>query len=359
MQSYADVFDSYPSQASPPTVTMPLHLTTLSRRDLLTHNMSVRSFSLCLTVIALAAPLLAQKTAYKAPRTPDGAPDLQGIWTNQTLTALERPADLAGKQFFTAAEADAYAKRLVELNNADRRDGGAAADVSRAYNDFWWDRGTKMAPTLRTSLVIDPKDGKIPALTPEAQKRNADRAAYRRNHASDGPEDRSLAERCLIWPTGGPPMMPSFYNNNYEFVQSPGYLAIWIEMIHDVRMIPIAASAKEARAHPPTNVRLWMGDPVGHWEGDMLVVDSTNFTANNGFRGSGENLHLVERFTRAGPALVLYEFTMDDPEIFVKPWSVQVPMTRTEGPLLEYACHEGNYAMEGILAGARKAESAK
>jgi len=315
--------------------------------------MNVRSFPLCLAALALALPLSAQKPAYKAPRTPDGVPDLQGIWTNQTLTPLERPADLAGKEFFTPAEAEAYAKRLVELNNADRRDGPAAADVSRAYNDFWWDRGTKMAPTLRTSLVVEPKDGKVPALTPAAQKRQADRAAYRRLHPADGPEDRSLAERCLIWPTGGPPMMPSFYNNNYQIVQSPGYVAIWIEMIHDVRMIPT-----DNRAHLPKNVRLWMGDPVGHWEGDTLVVDSTNFTANNGFRGSGENLHLIEKFTRVSPTMVLYEYTMDDPETFVSPWTVQIPMTPTEGPLLEYACHEGNYAMEGILAGARKDDAA-
>jgi hypothetical protein len=281
-------------------------------------------------------------------------PDLQGIWTNQTLTPLERPADLAGKEFFTPAEAQAYAKTLVERNNADRRDGPAEADVSRAYNDFWWDRGTQMAATLRTSLVIDPRDGKIPALTPAAQKRQAERAAYRRAHPADGPEDRSLAERCLVWPTGGPPMMPSFYNNNYQIVQSPGYVAIWIEMIHDVRMIPVAATAKEARAHLPKDVRLWMGDPVGHWEGDTLVVDSTNFTGNNSFRGSGENLHLIEKLTRVAPDMILYEYTIDDPESFVNPWTVQVPFRPSEGPLLEYACHEGNYAMEGILAGARK-----
>jgi hypothetical protein len=324
--------------------------------------MSVRSFALCLATFAVASSLIAQtaaqKPAYKAPRTPDGAPDLQGIWTNQTLTPLERPADLAGKEFFTPAEADAYAKQLVEANNADRRDGPAAADVSRAYNDFWWDRGTKMAPTLRTSLVIDPKDGKVPPLTPAAQKRQADRAAYRRAHPADGPEDRSLAERCLIWPTAGPPMMPSFYNNNYQIVQSPGYVAIWVEMIHDVRMIPAAPSAKEARPHLPKSVRLWMGDPVGHWEGDTLVVDSTNFTANNSFRGSSENMHLIEKFTRAADGMILYEYTIDDPESFVRPWTVQVPMTKAEGPLLEYACQEGNYAMEGMLAGARRDEAA-
>ena len=291
----------------------------------------------------------AQKAVYKAPRTADGVPDLQGIWSNQTLTPLERPNDLAGKQFFTPAEAEAYAKKLVDANNADRRDGSAEADVARAYNDVWYDRGTKVM--LRTSLIIDPENGKVPALTPAAQKRQAERAAYRRTHPADGPEDRSLAERCLIWPTGGPPMMPSFYNNNYQIFQSKGYVAIWVEMIHDVRMIPT-----DNRAHLPKNVRLWMGDPVGHWEGDTLVVDSTNFTANNSFRGSGENLHLTEKFTRVAPDQFLYEYTIDDPESFTRPWTVQVPFNKTEGPLLEYACHEGNYAMEGMLSGARKEE---
>jgi hypothetical protein len=285
------------------------------------------------------------------PRTPDGKPDLQGVWTNVTITPLERPAELKDKPFFTEAEAAQYEKDVVQRTNADRRDGGAEADVGRAYNNFWYDRGTKVVPALRTSLIVDPPDGKIPALTPEGQTRAAARAESRRLHPSDGPEDRALTERCILWPTAGPPMLPSAYNNNYQIVQGHGYVAISVEMIHDVRIIPT-----DGRPHAPSSVRQWMGDPRGHWEGDTLVVDTTNFTDKTNFRGSGEKLHLVERFTRKGPDLILYEFTVDDPASFTKPWTAQVPMSRMNGPLVEYACHEGNYAMEGILAGARAEE---
>jgi hypothetical protein len=311
-------------------------------------------------VSALPAPAAGQASTsakstakYLPPRTPDGKPDLQGVWTNVTITPLERPADLAGKEFFTPAEAAEYEKETVANNNADRRDGTAAADVGRAYNDFWWDRGTKVVPTLRTSLIIDPKDGKIPALTPQAQTRRAAVAQAQRGHATDGPENRPLAERCLIWATAGPPMLPSFYNNNYQFAQGPGYVAILVEMIHDVRIIPT-----DARPHLPKNIVQWLGDPRGHWEGDTLVVDTTNFTDKNSFRGSDENLHLIERFTRTDANTMMYEFTIDDPSAFTKKWTAQVPMTRTPRPVLEYACHEGNYAMSGVLSGARFEEKA-
>jgi len=300
-----------------------------------------------------AAPAAKSTARYVAPRTPDGKPDLQGVWTNVTITPLERPADLAGKEFFTPAEAAAYEKVIVANNNADRRDGPAATDVGRAYNDFWWDRGTKVVPTLRTSLIIDPKDGKIPALTAEGQTRRAALAQAQRGHALDGPENRPLAERCLLWATAGPPMLPSFYNNNYQIVQGPGYVAILVEMIHDVRIIPTDGSA-----HLPKNVRLWMGDPRGHWEGDTLVVDTTNFTDKTNFRGASPNLHLIERFTRTDANTVMYEFTVDDPSAFTKQWTAQIPMIRAEREVLEYACHEGNYAMSGVLSGARFEEKA-
>jgi hypothetical protein len=300
-----------------------------------------------------AVPAARSTAKYVAPRTPDGKPDLQGVWTNVTITPLERPANLAGKEFFTPAEAADYEKVTVANNNADRRDGPPAADVGRAYNDFWWDRGTKVVPTLRTSLIIDPKDGRIPALTPEAQSRRAALAQAQRGHALDGPEDRPLAERCLLWPTAGPPMLPSFYNNNYQFAQGPGYVAILVEMIHDVRIIPTDGSP-----HLPKSIRQWLGDPRGHWEGDTLVVDTTNFTDKNSFRGSDENLHMIERFTRTDANTMMYEFTVDDQSAFTKQWSAQVPMTRTPRQVLEYACHEGNYAMSGILSGARFEEKA-
>jgi hypothetical protein len=303
---------------------------------------------------AISTFLLTLPVAGQAPRTPDGKPDFQGVWTNATVTPLERPAELSNQQFFTKEQAAQYAKGIVASTNSDRRDGGAEADVGRAYNNFWRESGTKVVPTLRTSLIVDPADGRIPALTPEAQRKAAERAEARRLHPADGPEDRSLQERCILWPAAGPPMMPVGYNSNYQIVQDRGYVAVISEMIHDGRIIPTDGSP-----HLPSNVRQWLGDPRGHWEGETLVVDSTNFTDKTNFRGSGESLHLVERFTRTGPESMMYEFTVDDPATFVKPWTVQVPMTRSAGPILEYACNEGNYAMQGILAGARATERAK
>src|SRR5580704_1872248 len=305
--------------------------------------------------IVIAAILLpALPSAGQSPRTQDGKPDFQGVWTNVTVTPLERPAEFGNQQFFTKEQAAEFAKKTVTNGNSDRRDGGAEADVARAYNNFWREGGTKVVPTMRTSLIVDPPDGRIPALTPEAQRKAAARTEARRLHPADGPEDRSLQERCILWPAAGPPMMPVGYNSNYQIVQGKGYVAIYVEMIHDVRIIPTDGSP-----HLPSNVRLWLGDPRGHWEGNTLVVDSTNFTDKTNFRGSGENLHLIERFTRTGPESLMYEFTVDDPASFVKPWTVQIPMTRSAGPVLEYACNEGNYAMQGILAGARATEKAK
>ena len=191
-------------------------------------------------LMVLSGSLLAQTgKKYAPPRTPDGQPDLQGVWTNVTITPLERPAEFANKPFLTPEEATAYEKRVVTANNADRRDGGVEADVGRAYNDFWYDRGTKAVGTRRTSLIIDPPDGKIPALTPERQKAMAEIRQAAQGHATDGPENRPLTERCLLWPSAGPPMLPSFYNNNYQIVQTPGYVMILVEMIHDARIIPL------------------------------------------------------------------------------------------------------------------------
>jgi len=312
-------------------------------------------------VIALAAVILAgtvtaqtpqnQAKAYSPPRTPDGQPDLQGVWTNITITPLERPANLAGKEFFTPAEARQYEKDTVERNNADRRDGGAQADLSRAYNDAWYDRGTKVVETLRTSLIIDPPDGRIPRVA----QQGVPAAPVGFGRPPEGPEDRSLAERCILWGTAGPPMLPSFYNNNYQIVQAPGYVTIMVEMIHDARIIPLD-TPNAARPHLNSSVRQWMGDPRGHWEGNTLVVETTNFSDRTRFQRSSQNMRLVERFTRTAPDTILYEFTVDDPSAFTRPWTGQIPMKRTEGPIIEYACNEGNYAMEGMLAGARADE---
>src|SRR5262252_7261243 len=299
-------------------------------------------------------PVAFAQKAWTVPRTLDGKPDLQGVWSNVTITPLERPRDLGDKAFFTEQEALQYEKQVREQTNADRRDGGAQADVNRAYNDFWYDRGTKVVASRRTSLVVEPPDGHIPALTPEAQKRQADRAAAARGRQFDGPENRALTERCLVWPTAGPPMMPSFYNNNYQIVQGPGYVMVLVEMVHDVRIIPT-----DGRPHLPANVRQWFGDSRGRWEADALVVETTNFTDKNSFRGSDENLKLIEKFKRTGPETILYEFTVDDPTAFTRSWSAQIPMNRIQGPIIEYACHEGNYAMTGMLAGARADERSK
>jgi hypothetical protein len=288
--------------------------------------------------------------SWSAPHTPEGHPDLQGIWSNATITPLERPKDLAGKPYFTTDEAAAYERKVVESRDRDQRGKTAEEDVNGAYNEFWFDRGSKVVPTLRTSLVIDPADGRVPALTPEAQKVADARTAVSRR-PPEGPENLGLPERCLLWATAGPPMLPSAYNNNYQIVQTPRYVMILSEMIHDARIIPL-----DGRPHLPANVRHWMGDPRGRWEGDTLVVDSTNFTAKTHFRGADENLHLVERFTRTGPNTILYQFTVDDPTAFTKQWTGEVPLTRIKGPIYEYACHEGNYSMKTMLKGARGQE---
>ncbi|MBV8902179.1 MAG: hypothetical protein JOZ22_00960 [Acidobacteriia bacterium] len=293
----------------------------------------------------------ASTASYTPPRTPDGQPDLQGYWSNATLTPLERPAQFANKAVLTPEEAAAYEKQLQVEGNRDRRGESAEADVNGAYNQFWYDRGKGIVGSRRTSLVIDPPDGKIPPLTPEAQKRVDSTRAYNAAHPADGPENRSLAERCILWGTAGPPMMPGPYNNAYHIVQTKEYVMILVEMIHDARIIPL-----DNRPHLPGTVRQWMGNPRGHWEGNTLVVDSTGFNGKAPFHGSDQNLHLTERFTRVAPDTLQYEFTVDDPTAFTKPWTVQVPFSRTEGPIFEYACSEGNYAMTDMLAGARAAE---
>ncbi|MBZ5606803.1 MAG: hypothetical protein LAP38_00985 [Acidobacteriia bacterium] len=280
------------------------------------------------------------------PRMADGHPDLQGIWNNVTLTPLERPRDLAGKQYFTREEAEAYQKRMVE-----RRDADPEAIASVADPVVWWERGTKVVSTLRTSLIVDPADGRVPALTPEAQKRMQEARAQTRMHPADGPEDRSLQERCLLSNSTGPPMLSGPYNNNIQIVQAPGVVMLVIEMIHDVRVVPM-----DGRPHLAASVRQWMGDPRGRWEGDTLVVDSTNFTEKTHFRGSDQNLHLVERFTRVDADTILYQFTVDDPTAFTRSWTGELSMHKASGAMYEFACHEGNVALPHMLSIARQAE---
>jgi hypothetical protein len=289
--------------------------------------------------------------AWTAPRTSWGHPDLQGIWSTATITPFERPAELGDKAFWTEEEAAKFERETVARTNRDRRDGGAVADVARAYNDFWWDTGTRVVPTRRTSLIIDPPDGRIPPLTPEGQARQAARAAERATRGpADNPEDRNLWERCI---TRGAPnvMLPQPYNNNYQVFQTRDHVVILAEMIHDARIIPL-----DGRPHLPPTMRQWMGDSVGRWEGDTLVVETTNFTDKTNFRGAGENLRLVERFTRTAQDVLLYQVTIHDPTTFTRPWTIELPAVPSDGEIYEYACHEANYGLEGILRGHRAEE---
>jgi hypothetical protein len=305
-------------------------------------------------VLALAAVAAGPQPPHRiAPHAADGHPDLQGVWNFSTITPLERPAEFSGKEFLTDAEARDYEQRIVERSNRDRRESTAEADVSSAYNEFWWDRGVHAARVhgkVRTSLIVDPPDGRLPPLTAEGQARAAARAEARREHPADGPEDRSLGERCLLF-NAGPPMLSGPYNNFVQILQTRDHVVIHNEMIHDARVIPL-----DGRPHLPASVRLLLGDSRGRWDGDTLVVETTNFTDKTNVRGSGPGLTLTERFTREGPSTLVYQFTVNDPASFTKPWTAVLPMTRADGQLYEYACHEGNYAMTGILRGARAEE---
>jgi hypothetical protein len=299
---------------------------------------------------SLAPGVIAAAALAASAVSAQGPPDLHGVWSFSTITPLERAPEFAGKTTMTAQEAADFEKRTVERSNRDRRDPNPVADVGGAYNEFWWDRGTTVA-TVRgkklTSLIVDPPDGRVPALTPEGQARAAARAEARRQHPADGPEDRSLGERCLMF-NAGPPMLPGPYNNYVQILQTRDHVVIDNEMIHDARIVPL-----DGRPHAPAAVRRWQGDSRGHWDGSTLVVDTTNFTDKTNFRGAGDQLHLVERFTRVDANTLLYEFTVDDPASFTKPWTAALPMKKTDDRIFEYACHEANYAMRGILGGAR------
>jgi len=291
----------------------------------------------------------ASSSTWTPPRTPDGVPDLQGVFTNSTVTPLERPKDLGTKEFFTRAEAEAYEKASLARKAATGP--GTYADVHYDMAQFGLEKNqSKVADSIRTSLITGP-DGRVPPMLPEARARQAARAALNKGHEFDGPENRGLSERCIIWNNEGPPMLPEGYNSNLQIVQGHGYVAIMQEMIHDVRIIPTDGSP-----HVSSKVRELMGDSRGHWEGNTLVVDTTNFTNRTALRGSSENLHVVERFTRTSPDTVTYQFTVDDPSTWAKSWSAEIPMTKIDGPIFEYACHEGNYGMPNNLSGARAEE---
>jgi hypothetical protein len=324
-------------------------------------------FTIPLLVMAMTAagqapskPVPATAKSWSVPRTPDGHPDLQGIWTNATLTPLQRPPELAAKPFFSEQEAAAFVNQRVQQNrDADRPEARKAGDPG-SYNRAFFDSGDRIVKTRRTSLVIDPADGRIPPYTVEAQAKMERFRAELARHPADGPEDRDLSERCLMFSGIGPPMLAEPYNNNYQIVQSAGYVGLLAEMNHDVRIIPTAGQPRI-----PDHVAQWHGIPRGRWEGDTLVVETDGVRFNSqshfgvAYRGmSDENLRIVERFTRTDADTIMYRATVTDPTVYTKPWTIEVPMTRTKGPVFEYACHEGNYGIVGILEGARVEEKA-
>jgi hypothetical protein len=321
------------------------------------------------TAISLLAAVLgtaaaAAQSAYRplaglagwTQKTTDGQPDLHGYWTNDTYTPLERPPELAGKEFFTQEEAVAFLQsRLDDLN------GQAADDVH--YDDaIWQAENYEKVAHLRTSLIVEPRDGRIPPLTPLGQSRLAQqRATQRAKPTSESASSRSLAERCISWGNVGPPMMPPTYSANLQFVQARDVVMIRYELMHDVRTIYL-----DGRAHPPPSVQWMAGHSTGRWEGTTLVVDTTNFTPLTNFRGTPQNtrqdifaserLHVIERFTRTGPDTIHYAFTVEDPDTWTAPWSGEVEIRKVDGPIYEYACHEGNYGLANILRAARVAE---
>ena len=321
------------------------------------HRLLMTLSTLAVIVLFGTVPATAQgdvaADGWTPPRTADGRPDLQGVWDYRTMTPLERPDDLAGKQFFTDEEAAAFERESVERRHKDRRtaDGlSAAADVANAYNEFWWDYGKKLTRDKRTSLIVDPPDGRIPR-TEAAEERAAARREARRNRGpAAGPEDRGLWERCI---TRSVPRLSGAYNNNFQLFQSADHVVILNEMIHEARIVPL-----DGRPHIGPQIGQWLGDSRGRWEGDTLVIDTTNFTDKTNFRGSGRTLHLVERFTRVDPATLLYQVTIEDPTTFAAPWTFVLPATRNASPIYEYACHEGNYGMFNLLAGARAEDAA-
>jgi len=290
--------------------------------------------------------------SYEPPRLPSGKPDLQGLWSNALVTPLERPADLADKEFLTEEEAREYQANRVAAVNRDRRPDDPEADLLLAYNDFWWDSGTSGVRTLRTSLIVDPANGRMPPLTPEAQERQAARGAAgapaRAGGRADSYTDRTLLERCITRASAGAPL-PTLYNNNIRITQAPDAVAIVNEMVHETRLVPLDG-------RPFGNVRSYNGESRGRWEGDTLVVETRNFDGKAPYRGAGSNLVLTERYTRVGPDKIDFRITFQDDTQWTQPWTAAYSMRTGEGELYEYACHEGNYGLRNILENARDEE---
>ena len=335
---------------------------------------SLAAALIAIAVVALApAGAAAQSAEAEAPRTAWGAPDLQGVWDFRSLTPLQRPENLGNKAFLTEEEAaeleQAELQRNSDLLTRDRQDVAAGGNVDRRedgspgfYNNFWLDRGTQTVGDRRTSLIVDPPNGRVPPMTAAAAQRAADQARERQgvdNHAptpggwindlgADG-----LQLRCITGFNSGPPMTPGGYNQNVQLFQTADQIVLLNEMNHNFRVIPIDGT-------PKTGIRQWTGESRGYWDGDTLVVETTNFMRETSFqRGrSTRHLHLTERFTRVSQSTLSYEATINDPTVWQQPWTYEIPMQWNEQPLYEYACHEGNYGLYNILAGARVQEAA-
>jgi len=319
-----------------------------------------RRFLAALVLMASAVALSAQRapaTKWVVGHLTDGQPDFQGYWTNATYTPLERDRELGTKEFFTPEEAAAYAKKREQIENSQSKE-----DIH--YDNVIWqnDHYSKVVSRTRTSLIYDPPDGRIPELTPAATALVAARAQFARTHGpSDEAASRSLGERCISWGNEGPPMLGSTYQANLQLIQVPGRFVIRHEIMSGIRIVPV-----DGTPHVSKNVRLLHGDSRGRWEGDTLVVDTTNFSDRTPFRGppatarqdifTSRDLHVTERFTRVDRDTIVYRFTVDDPTTFVRPWSGEMLMRKMDGPIFEYACHEGNYGLANILSAARVEE---
>jgi hypothetical protein len=332
------------------------------------------AFLVAMVLALISLPAMAQQS-YKPPRTEHGYPDLQGVWTNATITPLVRPEQYADRRAHTVAEAQVLEKGVADYNAAANKPSnpsdtvqdlerrgcelrGFANNANCAYNQFWADAGTRLIEIdgeKRTSIIIDPPNGRLPPMVPGA----AERSAERRKLLAElgpfaGPEARPLGERCLMsfGSSAGPPMLPLLYNNNYQIVQNQDTVMILVEMVHDARIIRIGGK------HQPSRIRKWMGDSVGRYEGDSLVVETTHFHEQQNWQGAADNRKVTERFTRVAPNKILYRFTVADPNTFERPITGEVALNVSEGNIYEYACHEGNYALQGVLAGAREEERA-
>ena len=311
----------------------------------------------CLVIVALALALVPLAVAPaaaqgEAPRTPWGAPDLQGVWDFRTITPLQRPEELGDRAFLTQEEAanleqEAVA-RDVRLWEAGARRTEAGGSVG-GYNNFWMDRGTSVVGDRRTSLIVDPPNGRIPSLSEDGQRRADERRASREERPADSWLDRSAYDRCILGFNTGPPMTPAAYNQNMQLFQTPDHVVVLNEMVHDSRIIPL-----DGRTRP--GIESWTGESRGRWEGDTLVVETIDFSDKHPWRGTTPDRHLIERFTRVDAETLLYTFTITDPGTWTAPWTAEVPMRRNPLTLFEYACHEGNYSLPGILGGARADE---